>query len=276
MTVDQIPISRFSIVTRITPKALHYYDQKGLLMPEAKDPITGYRYYTANQLDRGVRIKTLCNLGFSLEEIASFLEAEASGDSQAVEAMLEEQLAKTQSEITRLQRIEALLKQSDKELMKMALIEPVIKEVPALRVISKRDKGTYGETVGRLIGDLCGILFQLENQRNMVKMAGPCMAIYHDQEYKEKDADIEVAIPITGRIEVDSSSEVKILPAAKVLAVIHKGSYEKLNLTYKEIFDYMIKSGLEFAGPCRELYLNDPADTPAAELMVEIQVPIKG
>ncbi len=275
MTIDQIPISRFSVITRITPKALRYYDQKGLLVPEAKDSITGYRYYTADQLGRGVRIKTLCNLGFQLEEIASFLQAEASGDGQAVEALLGDQLAKTQSEIARLQRIEALLKQRDEELMKMALIEPVIKEVPALRVISKRDKGSCGETVGRLIGDLCGILVQPENQRNMVKMAGPCMAIYHDQEYKEKDADIEVAIPITGRIEADSSTEVKSLPAAKVLAVVHKGSYDTLHLTYKEIFDYIMKGGLEFAGPIRELYLNDPAKTPAEELMVEIQVPIK-
>ncbi len=276
MTVDQIPISRFSIITRISPRALRYYDQKGLLVPEAKDPFTGYRYYTADQLEKGIRIKTLCNLGFRLDEIASFLEAEASEDGPTVDALLEEQLAKTRSEIARLKRIEALLKQKDKELMKMALIEPVIKEVPALRVVSKRDKGSYGETIGRLIGDLCGILFQPENQRNMVKMAGPCMAIYHDQEYKEKEADIEVAIPITGRIEVDAGAEVKSLAGAKVLAVVHKGSYETLHLTYKEIFDYMMKNGLEFAGPCRELYLNDPAKTPAEELMVEIQVPING
>jgi hypothetical protein len=30
-TVDQIPISRFSIITRISPKALRYYDRVGLL-----------------------------------------------------------------------------------------------------------------------------------------------------------------------------------------------------------------------------------------------------
>lgn len=45
MTADQIPISRFSMITRITEKALCYYDLKGLLVPESKDPFTGYRYY---------------------------------------------------------------------------------------------------------------------------------------------------------------------------------------------------------------------------------------
>lgn len=243
MTVDQIPINRFSIITRISPKALRYYDRKGLLVPAAKDSLTGYRYYTADQLEQGVQIKTLCILGFSMDEITGFLDAEAREDHVTIEDMLSRQLSKTQSEISRLQRIEALLKNKDKELMKMALIEPVIKEAPALRVISKRDQRSYGETISHLIGEICELLFRPENQRSLMKMTGPVMAVYHDQEYKEKDADIEVAIPITGRIEVDSGMEVKNLPPVRVIAVVHKGSYETLHMTYKDLFDYMMKRG---------------------------------
>jgi effector-binding domain-containing protein/DNA-binding transcriptional MerR regulator len=289
MTVDQIPISRFSIITRLSPKALRYYDQKGLLVPETKDSITGYRYYTADQLDRGVRIKTLCNLGFRLEEIGSFLEAEAKGDSSTVEALLVEQLSKTQSEIARLQMIEALLKQKDEELMKMALIEPVIKEVPALRVLSRREKGALSATIGKTIGDLMAVVFDPKNQRNLVKIAGPLMALYHEEGctegnadcevdcWAEKEVDIEVAVPVVGRLEIsDPSIELKSLAETKVLSVVHKGSYETLFLTYRDIFKYMAKSSLEIAGPIRELYLNDPAKTSAEELMTEIQVPIKG
>jgi effector-binding domain-containing protein len=275
MAIDQIPITRFSIITRITPKALRYYDQLGLLVPAAKDTLTGYRYYTADQLARGVRVKTLCSWGISLEEVASYLDAEARGDRDVVQALMEKHLCRTRGEITRLQRIEALLKQSDKELMKMALSEPVIKDVPALRVVSKRDRGSYGETISRLIGELCGTIFLPDSQKNLVKMSGPVMAIYHDQEYKEKDADIEVAIPITGRIEVDEVMEVKNLPPVRVLAVVHKGSYDTLHLTYKELYDYMMKKGMEFAGPGRELYLSDPCKTAPEELLTEIQVPIK-
>ena len=50
-------------------------------------------------------------------------------------------------------------------LIKMALSKPVIKDVPALRVVSKRDKGSYGETIGRLIGELCEMLFWPVNQK---------------------------------------------------------------------------------------------------------------
>ena len=275
MTVDQIPITRFSIITRITPKALRYYDQLGLLVPAAKDTLTGYRYYTADQLERGVMVKTLCSLGLSLEEVASYLDAETRRDKDIMQALMEKHLFRIRGEIVRLQRIEVLLEQSDMEIVKMVLSEPVIKDVPALRVVSKRDKGSYGETIGRLIGELCEMLFQPVNQKNLVKMTGPCMAIYHDQEYKERDADIEVAIPITGRIEVDEGMEVKNLPPARVLAVVHKGSYETLHLTYKKVYDYMMKNRMEFAGPGRELYLSDPCKTTPEELLTEIQLPIK-
>jgi effector-binding domain-containing protein len=247
----------------------------GLLVPAAKDTLTGYRYYTADQLERGVRVKTLCSLGISLEEVASYLDAEAKGDRDVVQALRDKYLCRTRGEIARLQRIEALLKQSDKELIKMALSEPVIKDVPALRVVSKRDKGSYGETIGRLIGELCEMLFRPVNKKNLVKVSGPCMAIYHDQEYKENDADIEVAIPITGRIEVDEGMEVKNLPPARVLAVVHKGSYDTLLLTYKDLYEYMIKNGMEFAGPGRELYLSDPCKTAPEELLTEMQLPYK-
>ena len=275
MTVDQIPISRFSIITRISPKALRYYDRLGMLVPAARDSLTGYRYYTADQLERGVRIKTLCTLGFGLEEIASFLDAESRGNGAVVGALMAEKLSKTRKEIARLQWIEELLTNKDVELIKMALSEPVTKDVPALRVVSKRDRGSYGETIGRLIGELCDVVIRPENQRNLVKVSGPVMAIYHDQECKENDADIEVALPITGRIEVDTGMEVKNLPAIRVLAVVHKGSYETLHVTYKELFDYMMKNGMEFNAPSRELYLNDPCKTPTDELMTEIQVQIK-
>jgi DNA-binding transcriptional MerR regulator len=54
MTVDQIPIGRFSTVTRLTKKALRLYDKRELLVPKAKDNVTGYRYYTGDQIQRGV------------------------------------------------------------------------------------------------------------------------------------------------------------------------------------------------------------------------------
>ena len=75
----------------------------------------------------------------------------------------------------------------------MSVTEPVIKEIPEMRVISKREKGTFAATIGKLIGEICACVSSPENQRNRVKVTGPIMFLCHDEEYKETGADIEIA-----------------------------------------------------------------------------------
>lgn len=277
MTVDQIPIGRFSLVTRLSLKALRYYDEKGILTPKAKDPFTGYRYYTGDQMAVGIKISTLVNLGFTLEETAAILEADEAGDHAAAEERLRARLRATRDEITRLERVAALLDNEKSEMLKMTLTEPVVKDVPALRVLSKRARGRYGPTIGRLIGELMKCLFSPDNQRAFVKMVGPIMTLYHDQEYKEEDALMEVAVPITGRVTVtDPEMEVRNLPAQRVLSLINKGPYETIGQAYSRLHEYVMAQGLEYAGPLMELYLSDPERTPPDEILTEIQAPIKG
>lgn len=276
MTADQIPIGRFSLVTRLSMKALRYYDEKGILTPKAKDPFTGYRYYTGDQIAVGVKISTLNDLGFTLEETASILEAEEAGDHAAVEERVKTRLRATKNEINRLERVAALLSNNKSEMMKMTLTEPVIKETPALRVLSKRAKGKYGPTIGRLIGEIMQCVYSPDNQRNFVKVVGPIMTIYHDHEYKEEDADMEVAVPVTGRVTVtDPAMEVRNVPPQHVLSTIHKGPYETISQAYAKLGEYMAKKGYEYAGPPMELYLSDPQQTPPDEIMTEMQVPVR-
>ena len=64
----EIKISAFSRLTQLTEKALRLYDEKGLLVP-IKREITGYRYYTLNQIDKAIEIRILSRLGFSLNNI---------------------------------------------------------------------------------------------------------------------------------------------------------------------------------------------------------------
>ena len=275
MTVDQIPIGRFSIVTRLSLKTLRYYDEKGILTPKAKDPFTGYRYYTGDQIAVGVKIITLTGLGFSLEEISDIFEAEEKGDNESVERRLKARLSETRMEINRLERVADLLSNGKGEMLKMTLTEPVVKETPTLRVMSKRAKGEYGPTIGRLIGELMQCLYSPENQRNFVKMVGPLMTIYHDHEYKEEEADLEVAVPISGRVMVtEPDIEVRNIPSQRVVSLIHKGPYETLGQAYAKLNDHITKNGLSYAGPMMDLYLNDPNKVPRDEVMTEIQAPI--
>lgn len=282
VSVDQIPIGKFSFMTRLSQKALRLYDRKGLLVPEAKDLFTGYRYYTISQLEQGLKIKTLCFLGFSLEEISLFLYAESKGDFEYIGAGFRKKLEQTRLEIGQLQRIEGILQGACKhngkvmELFKMSVTEPVIKEIPEMRVISKREKGAFKATIVKLIGEICTCVDSPENQRNRVKVTGPVMFLCHDEEYKETGADIEIALPVSGRISVeDPKMEITILPAIRAVSVVYRGPYPGVEAGYNRIFLYARENNLETLSPDRELYFNDPAEVPEEELMTEIQMPVR-
>ena len=282
MLVDQIPIGKFSFMTRLSQKALRLYDRKGLLVPEAKDPFTGYRYYTVAQLEKGMKIKTLTFLGFSLEEISRLLDAESKGDYEHIGACFRKKIEETQLEIWRLQSIEGILqgacKNSEKvlELFEMSVTEPVIKEIPEIRVVSKREKGTFAVTIGKLIGEICACVSSPENQRNRIKVTGPIIFLCHDEEYKETDADIEIAIPVSGRISVeDPKIEIRTLPAIRAVSVIYRGPYQGVEAGYNRVFSFARENDLEPFGPSRELYFNDPAEVPEEELMTEVLIRVR-
>ena len=67
----------------VSVRTLHYYDQTGLLPPDAATP-AGYRLYSENALRRLERILFLRELGFSLKEIGPLLTAETAHQREAV------------------------------------------------------------------------------------------------------------------------------------------------------------------------------------------------
>jgi DNA-binding transcriptional MerR regulator len=223
MPVDQIPIGTFSFLTRLSKKALRLYDQNGMLAPEAKDPFTGYRYYIGSQLEKGMKIKTLLFLGFSLEESSKLLDAERDENYKHIETCFKEKIEETLTEIKQLERIVDILQNACEynkkaiELFKLLVTELVIKEISEMRVVSKREKGIFSVTIGKLISEIYTCVSNPENQKNRVKITDPFMLLCHDKEYKESDADIEIALPISGKISgEDPKMEIRTLPALRM------------------------------------------------------------
>lgn len=276
MSSEQIPIGRFSQITRLTQKALRIYDERGILVPDVKDPITGYRYYTTSQIEKALKIKYLIEIGFNLSETNDLLNAMEIANHDLIKEMFSKKLLEVKHEIIRLKKIEEiLLENTSIEVLFMSTTEPVIKNVSKMRVISKREKGSYSKTINKLIGEIMGQIFKPDNQKERVTIIGPPMFICHDKGYNDVDADIEIAIPITGRINVEQDFEVKYLEGGKVVSTIHTGSYSNLSEAYTRVFEYSRKTGLKIAGLTRELYLTNPNEKPENELLTEIQLPIE-
>jgi effector-binding domain-containing protein len=252
MSVNQIPIGIFSFITRLSKKALRLYDQNGMLVPEAKDPFTGYRYYTDAQLEKGMKIKTLLSLGFSLEESSKLLDAESDENYEHIEACFKEKIKETQAEIQQLQKnINILHKACENdgktmELFKVFFTEPVIKEMSEIRVVSKREKGIFDVTIRKLISEICSCVSSLENQQNRLKITGPPMLLCHDEVYKETDADIEIALPVSGKISIeDPKMEIKTLPATKAVSAVCVGSYHGVEVAYNSVLSFAKENNLE-------------------------------
>jgi DNA-binding transcriptional MerR regulator len=63
-----LSIGRFADATGLTVKALHHYDEIGLLVPARVDPDNGYRYYDAAQVEEAVTIRP-CRAPHAVSEI---------------------------------------------------------------------------------------------------------------------------------------------------------------------------------------------------------------
>ncbi len=269
-----IRIGDFSKLSRISIKTLRFYDEMDLLKPVEVDRFTGYRYYEYGQLARLNRILALKDLGFALEEIRKMLESDLS--LEQMRGMLKlreaESRQKVREEAERLLRIEARLKQIEQEEV-MSKYDVVIKKIEPLKVASVRGVVPTPPDQGTLWRELEGYLAM-----HRVRGMGPCLSLYHDDEYKERDWDIEVCEPIAEDVPPSKRIVVQELPLVETMAcTIHAGPFVTLNEAYDAIMRWVDENGYHIAGPVREVYLKTAKQGSQTDpgTVTEIQVPVE-
>ena len=262
------------MLSRISVKALRYYDEIGLLKPVKVDQFTSYRYYSAEQLPRLNYIVALKSMGLSLEEVATLINNSLSTSQMRDLFILKkgELQQRVNEEQRRLEQVEKLLNQIEKEGI-MPDNQITIKNIKPQLVASIRDVlPTYGDS-GRLYGEI----FKYLGKKMIFKPAGPTMMICHDNEYKENDVDIEAVVPISKKIPGSDQVKIYELPGIEEAAcTIYKGPYEGINEAYKAMMAWIESNGYQINGPDRELYFTDPRKVKdPAENITEIQFPVK-
>jgi len=85
---ERYRIGEFARLTGVTIRALQYYDRIGLLRPQGRSE-AGYRWYAERELVRLQQIVTLKELGFTLDSIARFLDADDFEISSALDKQIE-------------------------------------------------------------------------------------------------------------------------------------------------------------------------------------------
>src|SRR5580658_1515554 len=132
-------IGDFSRIARVSCRLLRYYDELGLLRPAIVDRSSGYRFYSAAQLQQLNRILVLRELGLSLDQIAKAVSKTVSADE--LRAMLlirradvEQALA---AETDRLRQIETRISQIDTE-GRLSVDDVLIRLEPARYALTRR------------------------------------------------------------------------------------------------------------------------------------------
>ncbi|MFD9501141.1 MerR family transcriptional regulator [Streptomyces sp. NPDC060035] len=81
-----LTIGTFAKASRLSPKALRLYDELGLLTPARVDPVSGYRLYAPEQLDRARLVAWLRRLGMPLARIQHVCTLESAAAAQEIRA----------------------------------------------------------------------------------------------------------------------------------------------------------------------------------------------
>ena len=73
-----LKIGELAALAGISVKALRVYEKKNVIKPVRVDEASGYRYYSAGQLEQVESLMELQDMGFSLAEIEQILSGERS------------------------------------------------------------------------------------------------------------------------------------------------------------------------------------------------------
>lgn len=267
-------VGEFSRLAQVSKRLLRYYDEIGLLKPVHTDPLTGYRFYSGEQMSHLNRILALKDLGLSLEQIQRILNDNVTTDEiQGMlllkKAEIEQQL---QAEVKRIRSIESRL-QAIRSAEANKPLNVVIKNIAAQPVLSVR---AVMESFEYAMGFLEQIYAALPDKN------GLSFVMCHDNEMVERDMDLEM-----GRlIEVKTHAPVPLfnglrlefreLPAAETMAtIVVKGALETIHTGYREIGMWTEANGYRLAGVPREIRLQAPQAADGSDLITEIQFPVR-
>ena len=257
-------IGEFSRLSRVSVRMLRHYDQLGLLKPSQTDSSTNYRYYSADQLPRLNRILALRDLGFSLEQIAGLLDEDLPPDQLLGMLKLKRAEIEQQMEVEqmRLARLEARIRQMNEKADHIAY-DVILRDIGSELVATYRQVVPDDERVQYMFHEVETYVACHPGAR----ADKPPFTIYHDAEYRDKDIDAEIAVPLKFPVPGTDVIHVRELPGISSAAcLVHTGNYLTLYQAYNALLCWIEANDYRMTGPIREVYLRYGAEGLGFEL----------
>ncbi|SDS63553.1 MerR family transcriptional regulator [Actinoplanes derwentensis] len=271
MPDDLIPIGRFSRMSRLSIKALRFYDEQGLLTPARVDPASGYRFYRRGQAGRAEAIRVLRLIDMPVTEIRDLL---ADDDPELTGKRLSAHRERLRDRLAEQERMLRFLERLIDRGGNVMPYQVTVKEVAANPVAGLRltaSLATIGAVLQQGFGTVAGALGAAG-----VAPAGPPFVVYHDVIDERTEGEVEICLPVPAGTPVPSGPVYyREVPGGPVASTIHRGPYQEISPAYHVVTGWIEEHGIVAHGAPREIYLNDPQSAGSPEeLITELQFPI--
>lgn len=264
-----LKIGDFARLAGVAVVTLRHYDDIGLLKPSSTHPVTGYRFYSSQQLHRLNRILALKDLGLSLEQIEQTLTEDLS--TEQLRGMLKLRQSEEKQRLNetreRLKRLKARLKQIEREAY-MPHYDIVIKTLPPCLVASQHliiptndEVPDYLKPAFKKVSDYI--------QSQNAKTTGACFTLWHTASDTYTNEEVEVIFPIDRPLESTKELNVYTLPEVQVASTIHQGNFDDFTGAHVALLTWIEDNGYRVSGPFREIYLE--GDSESGESTTEVQ-----
>lgn len=265
-------IGDFSKLTMVSVRMLRYYDEMGLFKPAQIDDFTGYRYYSAKQINTLNLIVALRNMGFNVADIA--LAVNEQSDEALTKLLMQKRNqveANIESEKEKLKKINTAINDFKKERVNMNY-NVTIKSIPLYKVISLRDTIPAYNAEGMLWERIS----KYTREKN-IHIGDIFYATYHDEGYKEGPVDVEVVMSVDKlSADVDGFTFKEAEPIKQAACILVPGDYSNLTSAYNFLGKWIEENNYSICGNARQVTIKGPwNENNPNDYLSEIQIPVK-
>jgi len=265
-----LSIGAFSKICKVTPNALRYYDEIGLIKPAAINRDNGYRYYDVSQLQTILLINKLKSYNLSLEDIAVILQNPGNNTLllshlKQKRRTLRQTLHQLNYSLNQLEQDIANLERGIHIMSYLDQIEVQLKEIESKNILFIHKKMSTK--------DYALYLSQLYNtiEQEKLTVTGPPITIFHHTEEFDPDCfDNEIAIPVK-----ETTAGTRQLPGGLCVTATLNGPYTELSSVYVKLQQWIEKEKYTQSSEPYEMYMTDPHTTAPEENITEIYIPVK-
>ena len=262
-----INIGDFARFAGVSVRMLRHYDETGLLVPAQVDPFTGYRRYRLDQLPVLHTLVALKELGFTLAQVSVLMSGRMEPeqlrrlyDDRA--AALAERIATDRQRLVEVRRRIRLLE--GEPTMGLEFVE---KELPALTVCGLTDHVPEQSDIGPRVGPMFGAVDQA------FAAAGRTPAAPGYAWYSDTGDGLDIVVGHVLDTPVPGTTEFTLPAEPRAVTAVYRGDMAGIGAAWQELGAHVQRLELDFAGPCREIYLQ--FEGPQSEWVTELQQPVR-